>query len=143
VLQHAAERALQAAVRLAPPGTPATALVWTACDDPQLAAAAAAAGIKAVMVAEYCESGTARIWRALPALPPGDVIVNLQADEPEMPAGWIIDCAAAFARTPRPDVATVAVPVAESDPALDDPNVVKVVLDHDGHALYFSRATIP
>jgi 3-deoxy-manno-octulosonate cytidylyltransferase (CMP-KDO synthetase) len=143
VLQHTAERALEAARRLAPPGTPATALVWTACDDPQLAEAAAAAGIKAVIVTEYCESGTERIWRALPALPPGDVIVNLQADEPEMPAEWLIDCAAAFAGTPRPDVATVAVPVAESDPALNDPNVVKVVLDHDGHALYFSRAAIP
>jgi 3-deoxy-manno-octulosonate cytidylyltransferase (CMP-KDO synthetase) len=143
VLQHTVERALEAASRVTPAGTPAPALVWVACDDPRLKQAAAAAGVGAVMVTEYCESGTERIWRALSLLPPGDAIVNLQADEPEMPADWIIDCMTAFSGTPAPDVVTVAVPIAENDPALNDPNVVKVVLDHSSHALYFSRAAIP
>lgn len=143
VLQHTVERALEAAARVASSGTPPTTLVWTACDDAELAQAAAGAGIKAVMVAEYCESGTERICRALPSLPPGEVIVNWQADEPEMPADWVVDCVTAFTSTPAPDVVTVAVPIAVTDPILDDPNVVKVVLDHNGFALYFSRATIP
>jgi 3-deoxy-manno-octulosonate cytidylyltransferase (CMP-KDO synthetase) len=121
----------------------ADADVWVACDDESLAAAARAAGAKAVVVTEECESGTARIWRALPKLPPAEVVVNLQADEPQMPGKWIADCAAALLDDPAADVATIAVPLGEDDPAVSDPNRVKVVTDHAGYALYFSRSPIP
>ena len=117
--------------------------VWVACDDQDLANVARQAGANAVMVTEYCESGTIRICRALPELPPTDLIVNLQADEPEMPADWITECVSALKRDPQADVATVAVPLADGAPEIDDPNTVKVVLDNNDCAMYFSRAPIP
>lgn len=117
--------------------------VWVACDDESLAEAARAAGASVVMVTEECESGTARIWRALRELPESEVIVNLQADEPEMPGEWMAGCAQALLDDPCADVATVAVPLCDGDAALSDPNRVKVVTDHAGYAMYFSRAPIP
>ncbi|HXG11719.1 MAG TPA: 3-deoxy-manno-octulosonate cytidylyltransferase [Gemmataceae bacterium] len=143
VLQHTIERALEAAARAAGDAARGRELVWVACDDPELAAVARACGVRPVMVTEYCESGTERIWRALGSLPESDVVVNLQADEPGMPADWIIECAAAFAAEPLPDIVTVAVPLAAGDPALEEPSAVKVVLNHRSEALYFSRAPIP
>jgi 3-deoxy-manno-octulosonate cytidylyltransferase (CMP-KDO synthetase) len=140
ILRHTIERALEAAERIDPPGH-AAERVWVACDDAALADVARAAGVSAVMITEPCESGTERIGRALPKLPPGDVIVNVQADEPEMPAEWIAECMAGFSDNPPPDVVTMAIPVGE--PALWEPSVVKVVLDHNSRALYFSRAPIP
>lgn len=142
VLQHTVERALEAAAHLAT-GTRPADLVWVVCDDEELAKAAAAAGVRSVMVTAYCESGTERIFRALPALPRTDVIVNLQADEPELPVNWLAECAAACSGRPATDVTTIAVPMTAADPALNDPNAVKVVCDHQGFALYFSRAPIP
>lgn len=117
--------------------------VWVACDDDALADVARSAGANVVMVTEECESGTARIWRALRELPEGEIIVNVQADEPEIPTTWIRRCAAALSQDSCADVATVAVPFADDDPAFRDPGRVKVVLDHEGNALYFSRAPIP
>lgn len=116
--------------------------VWVACDDTALAKVAKDAGANVVMVTQWCDSGTERIWRALPELPPVDIIVNLQADEPEMPIAWIHRCAAALEES-RAAVATVATPLTDGDPAFEDPNVVKVVTDNSGCALYFSRAAIP
>jgi 3-deoxy-manno-octulosonate cytidylyltransferase (CMP-KDO synthetase) len=143
VLQHSIERALAAAEQRMTDTKPVARLVWVACDDPELAAIARACGVGSVLVTEPCASGTERIWRALPGLPSGDVIVNLQADEPQMPADWIADCAGALERLPQADVATVAVPIGDGDPALENPNAVKVVLDHHSCALYFSRSCIP
>lgn len=117
--------------------------VWVACDDEALAAAAGDAGAGVVMVTEYCESGTARICRALPELPAAEVIVNLQGDEPEMPAEWIAACAQGLLDDPSADVTTVAVPLDAADPAVNDPNRVKVVIDHNQFAMYFSRLPIP
>jgi 3-deoxy-manno-octulosonate cytidylyltransferase (CMP-KDO synthetase) len=116
--------------------------VWVVCDDAALAAVARRCGVGAVMTGE-CVSGTERIVAALPELPSARVIVNLQADEPEMPVEWILATIEAFEVDPQTDVATVAVPIFEGEAALDDPNVVKVVLDHNGYAMYFSRAAIP
>jgi 3-deoxy-manno-octulosonate cytidylyltransferase (CMP-KDO synthetase) len=117
--------------------------VWVACDDDALADAARSAGAGVVMVTEECESGTARIWRALPHLPESEIIVNVQADEPEIPGQWIRRCASALADDGRADVATVAVPFADGDPGFREPGRVKVVIDHAGNALYFSREPIP
>ena len=87
-------------------------------------------------------SGTDRIAevaRAL-ALPPDAVLVNLQGDEPLIEPGLLAACAAQISAT---------VPMATCAHRLHDmadafnPNVVKVVLDKHGRALYFSRATIP
>jgi 3-deoxy-manno-octulosonate cytidylyltransferase (CMP-KDO synthetase) len=95
------------------------------------------------MVPEECESGTKRISRALRSLPPADVVVNLQADEPEMPTDWIASCARALEEPTDAAVATIAVPIHNGDPSVEDLNVVKVVTDHRSYGLYFSRAPIP
>jgi 3-deoxy-manno-octulosonate cytidylyltransferase (CMP-KDO synthetase) len=139
VLQHTIERGLEA-IQVDDP-IEARRQVWVTCDDAALSAVAEACGIGSVFVA-HADSGTERIAKALPLLPPCRVIANVQADEPEIPASWIAEALQAC-QQPGIDVATVAVPIADGDPALDDPNAVKVVLDHAGRALYFSRAPIP
>lgn len=117
--------------------------VYVACDDRSLADAAESAGANVVMVTEYCESGTARIQKALSQLPDAEVIVNLQADEPEMPAEWITLCANGLLEDRSAAIATLAIPIAEGDQAVSDTSRVKVVMDHAGHAMYFSRLPIP
>ena len=71
-----------------------------------------------------------------------DVIVNLQADEPEMPAKSILKLADLLLASPDEVMATLAAPIGTPED-LTNPNVVKVVVDATGHALYFSRAPIP
>jgi 3-deoxy-manno-octulosonate cytidylyltransferase (CMP-KDO synthetase) len=70
------------------------------------------------------------------------VVVNVQADEPLMPAALIQQVAALLARHADADIATLASPITEVREFLD-PNTVKVVTDGAGRALYFSRAPIP
>lgn len=69
------------------------------------------------------------------------VIVNVQGDEPLLPAE-LINAVAQRLVVSQADWATLATPIAESSEYFD-PNAVKVVLDQSGHALYFSRAPIP
>ena len=69
------------------------------------------------------------------------VVVNLQGDEPAMPATLIDQCAALLDDRSA-DIATLASPIA-SQRDFDNPNVVKVITNDDGNAIYFSRAAIP
>ena len=69
------------------------------------------------------------------------IVVNLQGDEPLMPAELLCECAALLADRDA-DLATLASAI-ENDAALRDPNVVKALLDDKGYALYFSRAAVP
>jgi 3-deoxy-manno-octulosonate cytidylyltransferase (CMP-KDO synthetase) len=68
--------------------------------------------------------------------------VNVQGDEPLIPPALITLAARDLADHPDAAVATLAHPCA-SEQELQDPNVVKLVLDRNGYALYFSRAPIP
>ncbi len=140
VLQHTIERAREAAERFRSLGGPAVH-VAVVCDDPELAAAARQGGVEAVLTGP-CDSGTERIARSLGALPVCAAVANLQADEPEMPADWIVAGLQAC-RQEGADVVTLAVPIDADSPALNDANAVKVVLDHQYYALYFSRLPIP
>lgn len=142
LLAHTIERALAVYEVGSREAQAQSSRVWVVCDDEALAAVARNCGVGTVMTGE-CASGTERIVAALPHLPVCDVIVNLQADEPEMPVAWIRASIDALAGDPHADVATVAVPIEDGEPALADANVVKVVVDHAGCALYFSRAPIP
>ncbi len=69
------------------------------------------------------------------------IVVNLQGDEPAMPPQLIDECAVLLKESTA-DLATLASPLA-SQQDFENPNVVKVVCDENGMALYFSRATIP
>ena len=118
--------------------------VLIATDDERIASVAAGFGALAVRTARNHASGTDRIaevarargWTAT------DIVVNLQGDEPLMPPEVIAQVARLLAEESRAEIATLATPIA-SLAELMDPNVVKVVTDARGMALYFSRAPIP
>jgi len=86
-------------------------------------------------------TGTARIAEVA-AHEEGDVFVNVQGDEPLINPVAIDTAVGALLEEPPAQIATVATPVRHAGDIMD-PNVVKVVLDFDGNALYFSRAPIP
>jgi 3-deoxy-manno-octulosonate cytidylyltransferase (CMP-KDO synthetase) len=117
------------------------ARIVVATDHASIAAACAAHGIEVAMTRADHPSGTDRIAevaRAL-ALAPDAVVVNLQGDEPLIEPGLLAACAARIAD--GVPMATCAHPLHDMD-ELFNPNVVKVVLDKLGRALYFSRAPI-
>lgn len=118
------------------------ALVVVACDDVSIVEACAVHGVKAYLTRTDHQSGTDRIAEvaALLDLPKEAVIVNVQGDEPLIEPALITATAAQI----RQGVAmsTAAHPISSAEEAFN-PNVVKVVLDKQSRALYFSRATIP
>jgi 3-deoxy-manno-octulosonate cytidylyltransferase (CMP-KDO synthetase) len=117
--------------------------VVVATDAPEVAAACAAHGVRALMTRADHPSGSDRLAEAVEQLGLGDdaVVVNVQGDEPLIAPGMIDACAAKLAAQPDCVMATVA--HALTDPAeFANPNVVKLVTDQAGRALYFSRAPI-
>lgn len=118
--------------------------VWAATDHPQVSAAVEAAGFRAVMTSPDCASGTDRLAEVATHLGWDDnvVVVNVQGDEPLIDPALIRATAQALFDHPAASMATVSHPI--HDPAeVFNPNVVKVVTDQAGYALYFSRAPIP
>ncbi|WP_313033890.1 3-deoxy-manno-octulosonate cytidylyltransferase [Massilia alkalitolerans] len=116
--------------------------IIVATDHPDILAACEAHGIEACMTRADHPSGTDRIAEVAHklGLAPGEVVVNLQGDEPLIDPSLLAACAARIVDgVPMATVAHPIVDVAE----VFNPNVVKVVLDKAGRALYFSRATIP
>ena len=122
----------------------AAASVTVATDDARIVEAAAAAGARALLTAATHRSGSDRIDEAAAQLQLGadDIIVNLQGDEPRMPAALINQVAARLAGDPQAEMATATAPLDDAA-QLADPAVVKVVTCARGYALYFSRAAIP
>jgi len=118
--------------------------VLIATDDARIASAARAFGAEAVMTAAEHASGTDRIAEVARARgwSRSEVVVNVQGDEPLMPAELIRQVASMLESNRAIQIATLAAAVG-SVAELLDPNVVKVVTDGTGRALYFSRAPIP
>jgi 3-deoxy-manno-octulosonate cytidylyltransferase (CMP-KDO synthetase) len=118
--------------------------VLIATDHRDIARAAATHGHEAVMTGKSHASGTDRIAEvaARRRYAANHIVVNVQGDEPLIDPVLIRQVAASLARHRGAHMSTAAHAI--SDPReLVDPNAVKVVLDHDGYALYFSRAPIP
>jgi 3-deoxy-manno-octulosonate cytidylyltransferase (CMP-KDO synthetase) len=118
--------------------------VWIATDDARIVTAARSHGCDALMTRAEHASGTDRLAEAAAALGLADdeLVVNIQGDEPLMPPDLVGRLAHALAQKTAASMATACVPI--TDPAkMLNPNVVKVVCDHSGYALYFSRAPIP
>lgn len=113
--------------------------VLVATDDDRIAEAARAAGARAVMTGE-ASSGTDRVAQAVRDIP-ADVVVNVQGDEPALPPGNLRGLTTLL--LDHPDVAMATLALAGTPEDLGSPNVVKVVTDLTGRALYFSRAGIP
>jgi 3-deoxy-manno-octulosonate cytidylyltransferase (CMP-KDO synthetase) len=118
--------------------------VLIATDDERIVSAAHSFGAEAVLTARTHASGTDRIAEVARARawPHGDVVVNVQADEPLIPPALIGQVAALLQAHPQADIGTLATPITSVEELLD-PNAVKVVTDASGRALYFSRAPIP
>jgi 3-deoxy-manno-octulosonate cytidylyltransferase (CMP-KDO synthetase) len=116
--------------------------VIVAADHADILVACKAHGVFAQMTRADHPSGSDRIAEVAAAigLAPDAVVVNVQGDEPLIDPA-LIAATAALIRADVP-MATAAHPIAEAA-ELFNPNVVKVVLDHAGHAIYFSRAPIP
>jgi 3-deoxy-manno-octulosonate cytidylyltransferase (CMP-KDO synthetase) len=118
--------------------------VVVATDDQRIAAAATAAGAEVCMTRADHPSGTDRLAEVVDQLGLDDaaIVVNLQGDEPLMPPQLLQQVAADLGAHPDAAIATLAAPIEDAD-QVTDPNVVKVVCDRAGYALYFSRAAVP
>jgi len=117
--------------------------VMIATDDQRIFDAAIEFGASAHMTASHHRSGTERLAEVsdLQDWPDDQIVINLQGDEPMMPAELINQCASLL-DDDSVDMATLASPLA-SKADYENPNVVKVVRDEDGNAIYFSRSAIP
>ena len=114
--------------------------VVVATDDQRIARAAEAAGARAVLT-EPAETGTDRVAQAARALSPRPgIVVNLQGDEPLIEPE-AVERLVAVMQEGGVEMATLARPLHPDE--LSRPQVVKVVTDLAGDALYFSRAAIP
>ena len=109
-------------------------------DDERIATAVRGFGGEVEMTPADCSSGTDRIaWAARGW--DAEAVINVQGDEPLIDPQGISELAAHLERHPEDPIVTLA---ADAEPGdLDNPNAVKVVLDLQGYALYFSRAAIP
>lgn len=134
LIQHVHERAMAAGF--------ATVLVAT--DDARIQAVCESFGAQVVMTATTHETGSDRLAEVVQQMGWDDdtIVVNLQGDEPLTPVANLHQLARNLAAYPQAGIATLATPIDHEHDFLD-PNVVKVVRDANGMALYFSRAPIP
>ena len=134
MLQHVYERALSSGA----------VSVVIATDDVHVAEVAHAFGATVCMTNPAHPNGTARIEEAIRLLGWSDdtVVVGVQADEPMMPPSLIQQVAHNVLAHPQASMTTLSIPIDHRED-LHNPNVVKVVTDKAGYALYFSRAPIP
>lgn len=133
MLQHVLERASESRA----------GEIYIATDDQRIADAAEVFGASVCMTGSQHRSGTDRIAEASDQLGWSDhqVVVNVQGDEPLMPAALINQCAALLDDS-SVEMATLASPLA-SRSDYENPNIVKVVCDQEHNAMYFSRSPIP
>lgn len=134
MLEHVYERALQSDAER----------VTIATDHQDIVTAAQGFGAEVVLTSVDHPSGTDRLQEAcqLCEMQDSDLVVNIQGDEPLIPPQVINQVAELLANDTEAKVATLCEPI--NDPAtFTDPNAVKVVMDNQRRALYFSRAPIP
>jgi 3-deoxy-manno-octulosonate cytidylyltransferase (CMP-KDO synthetase) len=120
------------------------AQVVVAADSARIADACSKHGVRAVLTRPDHPSGSDRLAEACEhlGLARDDLVVNVQGDEPLIDPALIDAVAALLQQRPQASMSTAAHPIA-SVADFTNPNVVKVVLQADGLALYFSRAPIP
>jgi 3-deoxy-manno-octulosonate cytidylyltransferase (CMP-KDO synthetase) len=115
--------------------------VIVATDDTRIAEAVRAFGGQAVMTRAAHATGTDRLAEVAAHLD-CDVVINVQGDEPLVAPEMIEQAIAPFAADEALQMTSLRSPIRNVED-LRDPNVVKVVVDHEDFALYFSRAPIP
>ncbi|WP_409526085.1 3-deoxy-manno-octulosonate cytidylyltransferase [Nitrincola sp. MINF-07-Sa-05] len=134
MVQHVYERACESEA----------SRVIVATDNQQIADVASAFGAEVCMTSSDHPSGTDRLQEVVQRLGfyADDIVVNVQGDEPLIPPRIINQVAHNLMAMTEAGIATLSEPIEDLD-ALLNPNVVKVVTDCKGMALYFSRASIP
>ena len=117
--------------------------VIIATDDERVEQVAKAFGAQVCMTSPNHESGTERLAEVVTLMGIADdhIIVNVQGDEPLIPPSIIAQVADNLANSQAP-MATLAVEISDETEVFN-PNAVKVLMDKDGYAMYFSRAAIP
>ena len=115
--------------------------ILVATDDERIAQAVQRFGGNVIMTRIDHQSGTDRLAEAAGKLPEDALVVNVQGDEP-MIEPEVIDRAVAVARLKDSEIVTLRTKLADRAD-IEDPNRVKVVVNRDGLALYFSRSPIP
>jgi len=134
MIQHVYERAKESGAES----------IVVATDDASVEAAVKAFGGNVCMTADTHTSGTERLSEVVDLLGLDDdhIVVNLQGDEPLMPPALIQQVAENLNKFDKASIATLAERILHAGD-LFDPHAVKVVMDKDGYAIYFSRAPIP
>ena len=134
MVQHVYERACESEA----------SRVLIATDNQQIADVARGFGAEVCMTSADHPSGTDRLQQVVSDLGfyADDIVVNVQGDEPLVPARIINQVAHNLKAEPEASIATLSEPITDIESLLN-PNVVKVVSDIRGIALYFSRAPIP
>lgn len=115
--------------------------VLVATPDVEIAEAVAAFGGTAVMTSDEHRSGTDRVAEAAAGLEDVDIVVNVQGDEPMIMPEAVESLIAPLEAAEAPDITSLMREITAEEAA--DPNLVKVVVDLSGRALYFSRSMIP
>lgn len=115
-----------------------------ATDDERIQKTASTFGADVCMTSDKHQNGTQRIDEVIQQrnISNDEIIVNLQGDEPLMPAACISQVARLLTEHPEAQMSTLATPVLHDEDVFNS-NVVKVALNKQSHALYFSRAPIP
>jgi 3-deoxy-manno-octulosonate cytidylyltransferase (CMP-KDO synthetase) len=133
LIQHVYERAQESGLKD----------IYVATDDKRIFDVVVNFGGKAIITGEH-PSGTDRVWEAanILGLDEGTLIINLQGDQPLLPAEYFSSLIKPLLLYADLSMATLAVPL-QSKRDLENPHKVKVVLDKRGRALYFSRSPIP
>jgi 3-deoxy-manno-octulosonate cytidylyltransferase (CMP-KDO synthetase) len=118
--------------------------VVVATDSAEIEAACNTHRIECLLTSPNHPTGTDRLAEVvqLLKLSANTLLVNVQGDEPLIPPELINQVAQTLANHPQCAISTIAVPITEKS-EMDNPNVVKVVLNHANEAMYFSRAPIP
>lgn len=132
LVEHTYERALCAKT---------VCKVLIATDSDEVMQACEGFGADCVMTSADHQSGTDRIAEAVSGID-ADVILNLQADEPEIDPGDIDYLAGLLLDNRGADMATLVADFVDCE-QVSDPNIVKAIVDKDGRAIYFSRSVIP
>jgi 3-deoxy-manno-octulosonate cytidylyltransferase (CMP-KDO synthetase) len=132
MIQHVYERTAQARL---------VDRVLVATDDERVAATVRAFGGDAVMTSVRHASGTDRLAEAIETCE-GDVVVNVQGDEPMLDPQWIDQAIEPMQQDSALSVSTLSLPLGDVEEMMS-PSVVKVVANLRGEALYFSRSPIP
>lgn len=119
--------------------------LFVATDHADIAKLAERCGVRAVMTSEKCQTGSDRIFETAQILKKEnnffDVVLNIQGDEPLISKKFIDPLAQAFLENSNLDMATLSHPLSESD--IENLNAVKVLLNQNSEAIYFSRLRVP